>query len=267
MKIYISTDLEGTCGIVDWEEATFNTGRGIGYTKHFLTAEVNAAIEGILMEDDGAEITVQDGHYGGYWGPNMIIEDLNPRATLIQGKRMKEIVGIDRSFDLMMEIGAHSMAGTKNGVMNHTIGVNQIMNFWINGTVVGEIGIRAAIAGYYDVPVGMVAGDYWAVEEGKALLGDIEGAAVKKGLNMYTAECLNPAIARPMITEAARAAVAKRTRYKPFKVKTPVEIKIEYANTFFADKAELNSCAQRCGGRVVRFTGDDFMTVFTQSCI
>ena len=132
MKVYINTDLEGICSFVDWEEADFKTGRGIAYTKQFLTGEVNAAIEGILSVDEHSEIVVQDGHGGGYWGPNMIAEDLDRHAVLIQGKRGVEIAGIDSSFDLLINIGAHSMAGTRCGLMNHTISHNQIMNFWIN---------------------------------------------------------------------------------------------------------------------------------------
>jgi D-aminopeptidase len=64
-----------------------------------------------------------------------------------------------------------------------------------------------------------------------------------------------------MIQKAARAAVLKRGQFKPYIVNTPVEIKIEYTNTHFADNAGLNPYAERCGGRTVRFVGDDFIAV------
>lgn len=278
MKIYINTDLEGICSFVDWEEASIQNGRGLGYTKHFLTAEVNAAIEGILSEDPSAEIIVQDGHCGGYWGPNLIAEELHPRASLIQGKRGVEIAGLDRSIDLMMAIGVHSMAGTRHGVMNHTISHNQIMNFWINDVKVGELGIWAAIAGYYGIPVGMLSGDYWAVEEAKALLGNIEGASVKKGINQFTAECLSPEKGRELIKEAARSCIANckangiaestghkkgAPLYEPYIVKAPIEVKIEYTATIYADKSEVQG-AERLDGRTVLFTGDDLIAVMNQ---
>ena len=262
MKIYINTDLEGVCGFVDWEEV--QTGRGIGYTKEFLTAEVNAAIEGVLTEDGGAQIVVQDGHGGGWWGPNIIAEELHPRASVIFGKRGAELAGLDRGFDLMICIGAHSMAGTQYGVMNHTIGIDSIHNVWVNGVRVGEIGIWAAIAGTYDIPLGMVSGDHWAVEEAKALLGGIEGVAVKKGVNRYAAECMNPLEARKIIKEAARAAVSNRAQYKPYRVKSPIELKVEYSFTHHADKADSHS-AERLDGRTVCFRGDDFLTVYNQA--
>ena len=265
MKVYINTDLEGIGGFVDWEEADIKTGRGIAYTKDILTAEVNAAIEGVLLEDGAAEIVVQDGHGGGYWGANIIAEALHPRAALIQGKRNAEITGLDHSFDLFMGIGVHSMAGTKNGVMNHTISP-QIMNYRINGVLVGEIGIWAALAGYYGIPVGMVSGDYWAVEEAKALLGDVETVAVKKGLNLFTAQCMNPLEARELIRQAARSAVAGRERFKPYKVEAPAEIEIEFTRTDYAEKAERHG-AERLDGRLVRFTGNDFKALFDQASI
>ena len=263
MKIFINTDLEGICGFVDWDEAKMATSRGIGYTKEYLTAEVNAAINGILLEDASAEIVVQDGHAGGWWGPNMIAEQLHPRASVILGKRGVEIAGLSPEFDLFIGIGAHSMAGTQHGCMNHTISSEAIMNFWINGVLVGEIGIWAALAGHHGIPVGMIAGDYWAVEEAKALLGDLIGVSVKKGINRYTATCLNPIEARKQIAEAARQAVSAQRRFKPYAVASPVEIKIEYTSTFYADKAELGG-AERLDGRTVRYTGGDFMSTFSQ---
>jgi D-amino peptidase len=267
MKIYINTDLEGICSFVDWEEAEFKTGRGIDFTKQFLTAEVNAAIEGILQEDSGAEITVQDGHGGGYWGPNIIAEALHSRASLILGKRGEEIAEIDQNSDLLMCIGAHSMAGTRHGLMNHTLSHGRIMNVLINGVKVGEIGLWAAIAGQYGIPLGMLSGDYWAVEEARALLGEIEGVAVKKGINMFTANCMNPIEARTLIKEAARLAVGRRGQFKPYKVASPVELVIEYTSTQFADKAEINHGAERLDGRAVRFTGGDFISVLNRSCM
>lgn len=264
MKIYINTDLEGICSFVDWEEVNYKTGRGIQFTKQLLTYEVNAAIEGIFSAVNDAEIVVQDGHGGGYWGSNIIAEELDNRAGLILGKRGVELAVIDNTFDLYFGIGVHSMAGTWHGNMSHTIGTD-IMNYWINGIRMGEAGICASIAGYYRVPVAMVAGDFWAVRETEELLGDIVGVSVKKGINMYTAICPSPHEARRLIKEGAKAAVLGRDRFKPYKVDSPVEIKIEYTGTVPADRAELRNGAIRLDGRTVSFSGNDFIQVFLQS--
>jgi D-amino peptidase len=264
MKFYINTDLEGISGFVDWEEASFKTGRGVGYTKSYLTAEVNAAIDGILQADPGAEIIVQDGHGGGYWGPNIIAEELHPRASVVFGKRSTEIAGLDASADMMMCIGVHSMAGTRCGVMNHTISHGRIMNVWINGVLVGEFGIWAAIAGHYGVPVGMMSGDHWAVEEAKALLGGIEGVAVKKGLSMFSALCMNPLESRELIKKAAHSAAAHIDRFKPYAVSSPAEVKLEFTCTQYAEDAEIRHGAERIDGRCVRFTAGDIVTALNR---
>ncbi|MCL2867016.1 MAG: M55 family metallopeptidase, partial [Clostridia bacterium] len=170
---------------------------------------------------------------------------------------------LSSDFDLLIAIGVHSMAGTRYGCMNHTLSIDTIMNIWINGVVVGELGIWAAAAGHYGVPIGMLSGDYWAVEEAKTLLGHVIGVPVKKGINRYTAECYNLDESRQQIKEAARMAVAMRHTFKPYILTPPVEVKIEYTNTFHADKAEMGG-AERLNGRTVRHTGNDFPSVYAR---
>jgi D-amino peptidase len=263
MRILINTDLEGICCFVDWDEANIHTGRGIGYTKEFLTAEVNAAISGILQETPEAEIVVLDGHGGGWWGPNIIAEHLHPRAGLILGKRSHELEGLTSDTDLFIAIGAHAMAGTRYGCMNHTLSSETIMNIWVNDVLVGEIGLWAALAGSFGVPFGMVSGDYWAVKEAEALLGTVIGVAVKRGLNRLTAVCMHPDEARTQIAQAARQAVAERNAFKPYIVRAPAVLKVEYTNTTHADRAE-NGGAERLDGRTVCYTGGDFLETFAK---
>ena len=53
----------------------------------------------------------------------------------------------------------HAMAGTRDGVLNHTVSGMQWQNLWFNGTLVGETGINAALCGAWDCPVLLVTGD------------------------------------------------------------------------------------------------------------
>src|SRR5258708_40101348 len=60
MKVFLSSDMEGTAGVVDWEQCVGDgpeaaAGRGL------LLAEVNAAIEGALA-GGATEIVVNDSH-------------------------------------------------------------------------------------------------------------------------------------------------------------------------------------------------------------
>ena len=60
MKLYISADIEGTCGIVCWDETEYGTPR-YEYFSRQMSREVAAACEGLI--DAGAEdILVRDAH-------------------------------------------------------------------------------------------------------------------------------------------------------------------------------------------------------------
>ena len=60
MKIFISSDMEGTAGVVDWEQCRPG-GADYPYYRELLQGEVNAAIEG--ARDGGAEaFLVNDSH-------------------------------------------------------------------------------------------------------------------------------------------------------------------------------------------------------------
>jgi D-amino peptidase len=264
MRAYIHTDLEGVCDFYDWKEAEIPTSRGIGYTKEFLTQEVNAAIEGIFMEEPDSEVVVEDGHGGGYWGPNMIAEKLDPRATLVVGKFDRHLAVIDSSFDMLAFIGAHSMAGTKNGLMNHTLERGRYYDIWVNGVKMGEIGLCALIAGTFGIPLGMVAGDFWAVQEAQELLGSIEGASVKRGLSAFNAQCLHPTVAQGLIRDSARRATVRRRELKPYVIAPPFEVRIAYMLTEQADLAERHHAAKRMDGRTVSYEGEDLLDLFSR---
>jgi len=263
MKVFIHTDLEGICSFYDWAEADIPTSRGIAYTKEILTQEVNAAIEGICSVEPEAIIVVEDGHLGGYGGPNILAEKLHRQAELVNGRYHRHLSTIDSSFDLAMLVGAHSMAGTACGQMNHTFSKETIYNVLLNGEPVGEIGVCAALAGYYGIPLAMVAGDYWAVKEAEQLLGNVQTAAVKKGLNSFCAQNLHPEAARDLIREAAQEAVTNKHLFKPYSLQGRIEVQIDYFHTELADEAERKNNAIRVGSRSVMYEGDDVRQLFS----
>jgi len=109
----------------------------------------------------------------------------------------------------------------------------------------------AVIAGHFNAPVVCVTGDLAATIEAKALLGDIETAAVKEGCSRTSAICLAPSKARELIRAAAKRALGKIEKIKPYKVKTPIELKLECSTTDVADGCERGG-AERLDGFTVR---------------
>ena len=93
--------------------------------------------------------------------------------------------------DVALMVAMHAMAGTPDGVLNHTVSGQSWQNLWFNGTLVGETGINAALCGHWGVPVVLVAGDRAVCAEGRELLGDgLTTVEVKEGLGRFSARMM-----------------------------------------------------------------------------
>lgn len=258
MKVYISCDLEGVCGVVSREHAWYG-GKDYDRYRRLMTGEVNAAVEG-AFEGGATEVVVNDAH-----GPmtNNLIEELNPEATLITGspKPLTQMQGIDSSFDLAAFTGYHARRNAMTAVLEHTI-TGVVQELKINGKVVGETGINAGIAGYFGVPVGLVAGDDAVTLEARELMPDVETAQVKWAEARYAARCLHPTRARAMIKEGMRRATENRERFKPYRVEPPITFEVTFDDTGMAELASLVPTSERVGPSRVRLTDDDYLVVF-----
>ena len=155
MKIFISADIEGVCGVFHTRQTGENSSE-YERAKKLLTEEVNAAIEGAL-EAGAEEILVNDSHGS---MRNIILEDLNPAARLISGfpKPLVMMEGIDNSFDGALLIGYHAMSRTR-GILANTINGFTFHSIKMNGVAYGETEINAALAAHFHVPVIMASGD------------------------------------------------------------------------------------------------------------
>jgi D-amino peptidase len=261
MKIYIVTDIEGVAGVV-LREQQLKGNREYEEARSLLTKEVNAAVEGILSVGE-AEIYVNDGHGGGF---NFVLEELNEEAKFILGSaRPFSIGGLDESFDAMFLVGYHSMAGSKKGVLSHTMSSRDIYRVIFNGAEIGETGIMALLAGYYNVPVALVTGDAAVASEAKGMLGNVETVTLKWGLGRLYAVSLSPKKARVLIREAAAKATKMINEYKPFKVNPPYEVIVEYLNAESADVRCKRRGVERINERTIRVKSNDLKDALMQA--
>src|SRR5215831_4965373 len=81
-RIFIVTDMEGVGGVNSADEQLLPGQRRYDESRHFLVGELNAAVEGALAAGAG-EVVIWDGHDG---SRSLSIEDIHPRARLVQGK-------------------------------------------------------------------------------------------------------------------------------------------------------------------------------------
>jgi|Deesub1362B_J571_1020462.scaffolds.fasta_scaffold00444_7 D-amino peptidase len=257
LKVFISIDMEGICGVINWEDVS-RDGRDYNLFRKLMTEEANAAIEGAL-EAGATEIVVRDSHGS---ARNILPELLNPEAKLIRdwsGGPLQMMEGIDKTFDAVIFIGYHARAGTPDAILEHTMS-GRIYDLKLNGKVIPEAGLNAAIAGYFGVPVVLVAGDLAITKQAKKLLGEVETVAVKEGIG-EAAKMLHPKKARELIKKKTIFALKNLKKYKPFKLDPPYTMEITFTNEENARRVSFIPGAKRIGPRSVSFTSNDFMEV------
>jgi len=155
-------------------------------------------------------------------------------------------------------IGIHAAAGTEGAVLDHTWIPKCVQSLRVNGVIIGELGLNALLAGHMNVPISLVTGDQAVAKEAVDLLGEVECAVVKTGLNRYSARSPHPSISRLAIEQAAERAVRQAGRFKPLKMKQPLRMEIDYTNSAFASFAAWIPTAEKVGPRTVAFTIPDF---------
>jgi D-amino peptidase len=255
MKVFISADIEGVSGVVDRDDAVVGA-REYERARRLMTADVNAAIAG-AYEGGATHVLVNDSHSK---MRNLIVEDMDPRAEVIQGvvKRGCMMEGLDESFDAVFFVGYHSRAGNPFGVMNHTMWSRGFQNLYLNGIPVGEIGVNAAYAGQFGVPVALVTGDQTAVQEAQELLGAVEGAVTKQGLGRFTARLLPPSKGQELTRQAACNALGRLKELKPYVLPKPVTMGIEFTSSAMADVCSWIPSVEKTGSRNVQFIFTDW---------
>jgi D-amino peptidase len=126
----------------------------------------------------------------------------------------------------------HAMAGTRDGVMSHTVSGQAWQSLKFNGTLVGETGINAALCGQWGCPVLLVTGDRATCREATALLGDaLTTVEVKVGIGRFSARSLPALKAREVIEAGARRALEDLRAVPPYDPGRPCEIEVEFTTT------------------------------------
>jgi D-amino peptidase len=247
MRVHVLTDLEGISGIDDIEQVS-RDGPHFRASCEKLMLDANAAVAGAF--DGGATyVSVLDGHAG---GGNFIVEMLDPRAENAIRDKVEPRGMLDESYDGVFAIGAHAMAGTINGFLDHTQSSASWHNYYLNGRKFGEIGQWGVHAGAFGVPVLMISGDEAACAEARAFYNPIETAAVKQGVGRNCAIGLPEAEARVRIREAARRAMALVGKARPLKPICPMQIILELYRSDFADRYAEHPGVERLDARTVR---------------
>jgi len=125
--------MEGVSGIVKGDQT--NAGRPMFEEgRKLYTEEINAAVRGAKAAG-ATEIVVMDCHGAGegYTFNSLIPEDLDPACEYVVQEEWTEYTGfLEEGCDAALFVGMHAMAGTADGVLNHTVSGQAWQNLWFN---------------------------------------------------------------------------------------------------------------------------------------
>lgn len=224
MRVFISVDMEGTSGLERLEEI-FRGLPGFPRFRQLMAGDANAVIRGAI-EGGADEIVVSDSH--GYMC-NIHPDDLVSGVQLKRGqlrRRWCQMKSFDPSFDAVLLVGYHAKAGTTEAILSHTW-ITSFLDVRVNGASVPEPSLNAYLAGAFGVPVVMLSGDDYVIEQSRPVLGDIHYAELKKSTGYLSGDHLPLDESRRLLRQTAREAVADARGIAPVACQVPVTIELD----------------------------------------
>jgi len=258
LKVFISVDMEGVAGVVHWEDVS-RSGKDYDLFRELMTQEANAAIEGAIAAG-ASEILVRDAHGS---ARNILPHLLDKRARLFRDWGYTEfemMEGIDETYDVVIFIGYHAKAGTKDSPLAHTISGGVIKDLSVNGISLPEAGYNALMAGYFNVPVVFLSGGKAICEQVKELLGEVETVVVKEGLGKANLG-LHPEIVQNKIRAGVKKSLQNLKKYKPYKLKSPYTIVLGVKKKEYVTKGLDYPGVKQTGKMELTYTSNDLVDI------
>lgn len=253
MKVFISSDMEGTAGVVDWGQCRPGQPE-YEYYRTLLQNEVNAAIDGAIAAG-ATEFLVNDSH--------STMQNLRPgalagRARYLSGrhKPMYMMQGLDASFAAVFFVSYHGSMST-SAPLSHTYNPRAIAEVSLNGTVVGESGINSLVALGHRVPVVLVTGDDVTATEAAAVNPGVRTAVVKTALTSFAADSMHPDAACELIRDQAQTAIRALPGAAVPDIALPATLAITFRNADLAEMATWLTGVDRIDRTAVTITDDD----------
>ena len=258
MRIFLSADIEGTCGIAAWAETERSTPLDYAPFQKQMTREVRAACDGAIA-GGARDILVRDAHDT---ARNLDPEGLPTAARLMRGwtgDPLWMMSGIDRArYDAAIFTGYHSPAGGAGSPLSHTMD-RRIELATLNGMEVSEFLLNAYTAAYVGVPVVFLSGDKALCEQASDLIPAITTVATLEGRGGAVISP-HPDLAVKAIREGCERAVKNAEdcilpRPASFRISVRFqELRDAYARSFYPG-ATLED------GKNVNFTSDDWFEI------
>ena len=180
MRLFISSDIEGSCGINTWEETYPTKGSAAyQYFQEQMTREVCAACNGALAAGF-EDVLVKDAHDN---ARNILHHQLPKKTQLIRGwsgDLLGMMFGIQNDCHAVAFTGYHACAGSSGNPMSHSFSTG-VYELLVNGVPASEFTVNSLIAGSFGLPVVFISGDKAVCEQAKAFIPGITAVPVFEG--------------------------------------------------------------------------------------
>lgn len=262
VRIYLSYDMEGVAGIVDWSQCRPSGGPAYEQGCALTLDEVNAAIDGAVAAGAG-EVVVNDSHGQMF---NLDPRRLHAPATYLSGRHKPGYMmeGLDEGYDAVFFVGYHGSISGEPSTLSHTYNPEVISGVRLNGEYVGESGINALVAHDLGVPIALITGDDVTLEEARGFAPDVVGVQTKTSTSRLAAHHLRPDESCRLIEEAAHRAVSAVAAggIAPPHIDVPATLDVDLQTADMAEVASWVKGVERTDTRSVRISGASGAAVF-----
>lgn len=261
MKAFISADLEGMPHIVI--PAHYNLKGSLFEEARRIATKLTLVVVEELNKNGFDEIVIADSH-----GPmvNLLVDDLPEYVELIRGTpRPGSMVSAVEECEVALFVGYHAKYGAAKSTGDHTFSGSTIRRVEVNGVEASEFLLNAYVAGHFDVPVILVAG------EAKLLENDVTQHApwadtviLKSSLSRMAAKSASMLKIEKELREGVKRAATnfRQNRVAPLVAKKPIKMGLTFNATHHADVAELLSTITRVDGLNIEFTSDNILEAY-----
>ena len=254
-KVFLSADIEGTCGIAHWDE-TLPDKRDYPRFQEQMTREVAAACEGLGAEGV-TDIFVRDAHDT---ARTLKAELLPENVEIFRGwgrDPWSMMSGIDESYEGVVFTGYHSAASWNGSPLSHTMNL-QNNYVKINEETASELMINSLTASYYGVPVLMLTGDQMLCQWMNEACPGTLTVPVSHGVGNGSVS-MHPQKALKLIRETAAKAAHLDPALCLFPMPEHFVVEVNYRKHFDARSASFYPGARLEDSCTVVYESDDWM--------